>query len=378
MKTLNKTQQAIGNKEMLLRNAIGKWAIVYCLLLILATSCKQEDQSTNETYTDNDKTQRVEVVYPQQRSFTAEVSITGTALPNQIVTLFAMESGMLMQMRKDIGDRVTEGEVIARLENPKLYQQKVKWEAEAKAKKAQYERLNSIYEKTPALTNIQKVEDAEADYLSAKANLAAANNRIGFLTVKAPFSGIVTKRMVDKGAMIQSGLKAGNTQAIVEVQEINPIRLTIPAPETDAVGITEGMEATISIPELSGKTFNATVSRISNALDQQSKTMQVEIDLGNPDGSIISGMYAKALLEIKSSADILSLPQIAKISHKNEDYFLLVEDGKVKRLKLVKGLSNQDYFEVLNTEISAKSQVIVRGKSLVKPGQKVEAVLKNR
>jgi len=236
--------------------------------------------------------------------------------------------------------------------------------------------LSSVYEKTPALTNIQMVENAEAEYLSAKANLDAVNNRIGFLTIKAPFSGIITKRFVDKGAMIQSGLSQSNPQALFELQEISPIRLTIPVPESDAVGIQKGMDVEVTLPELSGNSFMAKVSRTSSVLDPMSKTMQVEIDLPNPDGKILSGMYAKALLQINSRENILSLPMITKVSHKNEDYVLAVVDGVVKRLPVKIGLSNQDYFEVLNDEITAETQVIIKGKSLVKPEQIVEPILK--
>jgi len=348
---------------------------VFAVLLTTLISCNNQEKETQQTAT-NDKIQKVEVVKPQNRSFIAEVLITGTARPNQITTLYAMESGMLMQMRKDIGDRVKQGEILAVLENPELLQQQMKWQAETKAKKSNYERLNSVYEKTPALTNIQMVENTEAEYLSAKANLDGVNNRIGFLTIKAPFSGIITKRFVDKGAMIQSGLSQSNPQALFELQEINPIRLTIPVPESDAVGIQKGMDVEVTLPELSGKSFMAKVSRTSNVLDPMSKTMQVEIDLENPDGKILSGMYAKVLMQIESRENILSLPMIAKVSHKNEDYVLAVVDGKVKRLPVKIGLSNQDYFEVLNDEITSETQVIVQGKGLVKPDQIVEPILK--
>ncbi len=345
------------------------------VLLSTLTSCNNQEKETEQT-TANDKIQKVEVVKPEQRSFKAEVLITGTARPNQIVTLYAMESGMLMQMRKDIGDKVKQGETLAVLGNPELQQQQIKWQAETRAKKANYERLNSVYEKTPALTNIQMVENAEAEYLTAKANLDAINSRIGFLIIEAPFSGIITKRLVDKGAMIQSGLSQSNPQALFELQEINPIRLTIPVPESDAVGIQKGMDVEVTMPELSGAAFMAKVSRTSKVLDPMSKTMQVEIDLKNPEGKILSGMYAKALLQIDSRENILSLPVIAKVSYKNEDYVLAVVEGKVKRLPVKIGLSNQDYFEVLNDDISVETKIIVEGKSLVKPEQTVEPILK--
>ena len=352
-----------------------KLIVVFAGLLSTLISCKNQEKETKIIAT-NHKIQKVEVVKPMQRDFKTEVLITGTTHPNQIVILNAMEGGILMQMRKDIGDKVKQGETIALLENPELFQQQIKWQAEIKAKKANYERLNTVYEKTPALTNIQMVENAEAEYLSVKANLDAVNNRIGFLSIEAPFSGIITKRFADKGAMIQSGLNQSNPQALFELQEIDPIRLTIPVPASDAVGVQKGMEVEVTLPELSGISFMAKVSRTSNALDPISKTMQVEIDLKNLDGKILSGMYAKALLQINSRENVLSLPMMAKISHKNEDYVFAVIDGKVKRMLVKIGLSNKDYFEVLNDEITYETQVIVQGKGLVKNEQIVEPVLK--
>jgi len=352
-----------------------KLIAVFAVLLITLISCNNNEQGT-ENNAASEKIQKVAVVNPQLRSFKAAVLITGMAHPNKIVMLYAMEAGMLTQMRKDIGDKVIMGETIAVLENPALQQQQIKWQVETKAKKANYQRLNAIYEKTPALTNIQMLENAEADYLSAKANRDALNNRIGFLNIKSPFSGIITKRFVDKGAMIQSGLNQSNPQALFELQEINPIRITIPVPESDAVGIQKGMEVAVTLPELSGKYFMAKVSRTSNSLDLISKTMKVEIDLQNPAGKIISGMYAKALLQINSRENILSLPLMAKVSYKNEDYVLAVVDGKVTRMPVKIGLSNQDYFEILNDEITSETKLIVQGKGLVKPDQIVESILR--
>lgn len=340
----------------------------------LLTSCNHQENPTIESV----KTQNVEIVNPQNESFTSKILITGTAQPNQIVTLYAMESGVLSLIRKDIGDKVRQGETIAQLENPELIQQQIKLKAKLKAKQSIYERLNLVYKKTPALTNIQMVENAEGNFLAAKANLDAVNNRLGFLTIKAPFSGTITKRFVDKGSLLQNGMSEDNPQAIVEIQDTNPIRLTIPVPESDAVVIKIGMDVQVTFPELLGEIYNAKISRTSGALDPQSKTMQVEIDLDNANGKIITGMYAKVLFQINSRENVLSLPVISKIRYQNEYYVLIVENQKVKRVPIKIGLSNKYYFEILNDEISKDSQVIINGKGLVSIGQIVKPILKQK
>ena len=290
-----------------------KYIVVGLLAAALfISSCSRGQQngsgSTADEVSENNKIQSVEVVNPQQRSFVAEVLITGTARPNQKVTLYAMESGYVQNIFSDIGDMVSKGEVVAELANPELVRQYEQQEAQLKAKKSIYERLKSTREKTPGITPLQLVENAEAEYLSVDASLNAIKDRMNFLSVKAPFTGIITKRLVDHGALVQSGLTEDNPQGIVELQEISPIRLTVPLPESDIAAIEKGMDVTVTFPELPGESFKAKVSRTAEALDPASKTMQVEIDIDNPDGFIKPGMYAKLLCGLADGKAFFPFP----------------------------------------------------------------------
>jgi len=353
-----------------------KQGIFLLLVGFLFAACKNENQAKNNPDKKSDKAQTVAVELPKNRSFTAEILITGTAKPNQVVTIYAMESGVLSRISKDIGDKVSKGETIAVLKNPVLMQQQIKLRAEFQAKKTAYNRLKSVFEKTPALTPIQLVENAEADFLVSKASLNAIENKISFLTIRAPFSGIISKRFVDNGAMLQNGLEESNPKAIVEIQEVNPVRLSLPVPESDAVAIKTGVTVQVTFPELSGEIYKAAISRSSGVLDSGSGTMQVEIDIDNSKGKIITGMYAKVLLRLQSRENILSLPIVAKVNYKNEVFVLVVENNVVKRLPVKIGLSDTDYFEVINAEITSKTQVITNGKGLVNEGQIVTPILK--
>ena len=405
------------NTQSPLRNLLAIFTVL-CLLCVTLFSCGNKKEAKNNNIAEYSKIQAVEVVKPQPRSFKGEILITGTAMPNQKVMIHAMESGYLKSILKDIGDNVRQGDLIAILENPSIAQllsdaqadlqvghaelltiqsEMVAAQADFKVKDALSKRLNEVYEKTPQLTPISEVEKAEGDALIAKAavettkaraltqerkiealqkRVKIAEKRNAMLNIKAPFNGVITQRMVDKGAMIQSGINSADAGAIVEIQDINPIRLTLFVPESDAGAIKKGTEAAITFPELAGQTFKAKVSRTSKALDLASKTMQVEIDIANPDGFIITGMYAKVLMQIDSRDNVLSLPLTAQTMYQDEPFLLLVKNDKVERIPLRKGLSNKDYFEILNSEIKEEAQVIVQGKSLVKPGQIVKPVFK--
>ena len=201
--------------------------ILFANCILGLNSCQQDvNDSDNDIVEKNKKVQNVEVVHPSSRSFEAELIITGTAMPNQIVLLHAMESGYVKSIKKDIGDRVIKGELIALLDNPELFRRNQKLTAQLQAKKAIYERLKKTYDQTPDLTPMQLLEEAKSDYIAAKTELNSIIDRQNFLRVVAPFNGVITKRLVDNGALIQSGITNTNATAIIEVQE-NPRRITI-------------------------------------------------------------------------------------------------------------------------------------------------------
>lgn len=361
-------------KKSIYINQFFALAIIVALTVSCSTNAKQENRDS--TAFDEVKIQTVEVVKPRKRSFAAQRLITGAAQANRKIVLYAMESGYVESMRKDIGDPVNEGEIIAILKNPELIRQLENKQALLGVKKNMYERLKSIYKKTPALTSIHVVESAEANYLSVMADVNIIQERLAFLKVRAPFSGTITQRFIDKGTLVQSGLTQSDPQGIVELQQLNPIRLTIPVPESDLAIIDKGTEVSVTFPELPEALFNTKVSRTSGALDPASRTMQVEIDIDNPEGLIKPGMYAKVEIQINSSESVASLPVTAQLKYQDKNYLYVVTDDKVSRIPLKKGLSNKDYFEVLNIDISEETKVIIRGKNLVKPGQIVAAILK--
>lgn len=355
------------------------YVIGFIVINFALMSCESgqdmSDEGAEKVNSNEIKIQSVEVVNPTERSFVVEILISGTAKPNQSVVVYALESGYVESIYKDIGDNVKKGDVIAELKNPELtrdYQQK---SAYLSSKKSNYERLKSIYDETPSLTPLKMVEDAEAEYLSLTAELNSIQDKLNFLIIKAPFSGKITKRLVDNGALVQSGLTQSNPQGIVELQQINPIRLTIPLPESDIAAIAVGDSVKISFPELPLDAFNVSVSRTSGSLDPASKTMQVEIDINNSSEIIKPGMYAKALLQISSRVGVLSLPVTTQSIEKNMPFISIVNDGVVEQIILRKGLSNKDYFEVLNSEINENSLIINMGKGLVQSGQTVNPVL---
>jgi RND family efflux transporter MFP subunit len=239
---------------------------------------------------------------------------------------------------------------------------------------ANYFRFKKVIAKTPELTTLQEFEKVEATYLMANAKYKATTNRDSLLSIRAPFSGVITTRNVELGALIQSGINNTNAAALFEIMDMEIIRLTIALPETEVDNISKGMQAEISFTELPGEQFSAQVSRMANAIDNRNKTMKVQLDIPNRNGKIKAGMYASVAIQLQSTGNKISLPNEALIAIKSEFFILQVKEGIVKRTLIKKGLSNTQFFEVLSNEINENSKVIVEGKAMVKEGMKVKTV----
>ena len=354
---------------------------ILCLLFIAfgcnsSTEKEGNSEVVESIFQDEINTSSVEVVQPSYHSFISRTVITGVAKAYRKVMVHPMESGYVQSIGKDIGDFVYANDAIAVLYNPELLREAEKLKAELIAKKAVYERLNSIQENTPSLSPVQQLEASKAVYLSTQADLNAINDRISLLTVKAPFTGRITKKMVNVGDLVQSGINNSGTKPLVELQQTHPIRLTVTVPESDASFIKVGLLSQINFPELPNGNYTEKVTRTAKALEASSKTMQVEIDIANKSEAILPGMYAKVTMELSSRDNVLSLPSKTKTMIDDAPHILVVDNGIVEKIALEIGLENANYYEVLNSNINDSTLIISRGKSLVKTGNKVYPVLK--
>ncbi len=311
------------------------------------------------------------VGHPEAHAFGATLQLSGTAEPNQTVRLYAMTSGFLQELKADIGDFVKAGQVLAVLEKPDLESDKAMLAAELMGKKSIYLRLKKIVEKTPQLTTLADVDRARADYESTKARLEGVVTRIGFLTVRAPFSGVITRRHADKGAAIQSGLSETDAMPLFDLQDIRTIRLRVDVPETDAARIDRSAKAKILFPELPEARFEANISRLAYGLDSATRTMRVEIDIDNEDYRIRSGMYARVEIQTGRRGSVLAVPNEAIGNIKGRSFVYVVNDGIVKKVNVQTGLRDEHATEVLGSSIKASDTIVVRGKELVNDGAAV-------
>jgi len=297
------------------------------------------------------------------------VTLPGSIKANQQVTLYAKVAGYLKSLNVDKGDRITAGQSLGEIEVPELLADLTKYKAEWDIADLDYGRVLMAHEKSPDLIMLQSVDAAKAKALIAKANLERTQTLLSYANITAPFSGIVTARFVDPGAFIPSatsGSAAGNA-AIVTLMDFNTVRAQVAVPEMEAALVRTGQPVRVITESLPGRCFDATVTRISYALDDASRTMLVEADLPNADLTLRPGMYATIKIGVEKHSDALLIPVAALVMEKANAFAFVANGGIAKKTPLKLGFNDGTNVEVLSG-LTGTEAVILVGKLTLADG----------
>ena len=347
----------------------------------------------------------------------SSITLSGAFRPYQEVDVHAKVAGYIRSIYVDVGDKVKEGQNLAILEVPELSAQVAGGQADTRrsedairraehdvqraesahtASHAAYARLKQASEARPGLIAEQELDDslahdqeAEAQVGSARAALAEAQSQLSvaranldryasleaYSRITAPFGGVVTKRYADTGALIQAGT-ASDTQSmpVVRLAEWSRLRLVVPVPESAVPDLRLGQAIDVVVPAL-GRTIKGKVARFADALNEETRTMHTEIDVENPDGTLVEGMYAETTLVLHQKDSVLTVPiQAVKRNGTNGSVFVVDKSGAVGQRAITLGVDSEARIEVLSG-LSDGDQVIVGNLNAVQAGQHVRSKL---
>jgi len=238
------------------------------------------------------------------------VTLPGTLQGVIESTVYARSSGYVLRWTKDIGASVKKGELLAEIAAPEIDQQlrqaeavRTQIAASGVLARTTAERWQSLRDKD-AVTQ-QDLDERLSAYQQSRADLAAADANVsrlrslqGFNRVVAPFDGVLTRRNVDVGDLVNAG-NGGAGQALFSVAQIDPLRLYIFVPQVYADQVKVGDAVTVSLAERAEAQYQGTIERTARAIDPATRTLQVEIRVPNPNGALLAGAYVQALLPIK-------------------------------------------------------------------------------
>jgi RND family efflux transporter MFP subunit len=383
--------------------------LVCCLLF--TAGCHDDRQQSKP-----DAAPAAPVVMVQRGQLANTLQVAGEFIPYQEVELHAKVAGYIKRINVDIGDRVKAGQVLATLDIPELEaqvqgatagvrqtrEQITRAKSEVQQAQANYDALHSESQRLqqaakaqPGLIAEQELDDARAKDQSAaaqvdaaKSGLSAIEQQLGvsqadqlhytsladYSRITAPFTGVVTWRYADTGALIQAGTSNSGSMPVVKLAEIDKLRLRLPVPEALTPFVHVGDTAQIVVQALN-KTFSGTVTRDTDALDPSTRTMQVEIDVPNQEGQLQPGMYAQVTLNIERAGNALVVPvQAVDESGSQPTVMLLDSSNHVQKRVVQLGISTANRLEILSG-LQAGDRVIATNLASYQPGELVQPKL---
>ena len=282
--------------------------------------------------------------------------LPGNLQPYSKATIYARVNGYLKSWNKDIGASVKTGEVLASIEAPDLDQQLAQARATLASAKANYDIAAVTAERTTTLvqkqvTSQQIGDQTAADAEAKKAIMEAGAAYVGqleamesFKQITAPFDGVVTARNTDIGALINSG-SAG--QPLFEVVDLHRVRIYVQVPQAFTADLRPGLKATFEMPQYPGRKFDATLVTTSNAVNEASRSMLVELQADNPEGKLFGGIYCRVDFQIPGDPNMLRMPATALLPvNRGVQVAVLGDDNKVMLKSIQLGRDFGDAVEV--------------------------------
>jgi RND family efflux transporter MFP subunit len=341
------------------------------------------------------------------------LTISGAFKPFQDVDVHAKVAGYIRKIFVDVGDHVREGQTLAELEIPELAAQLSGADAAARAAQQQirraegelqraqsthmaahaaYARLKQAADSRAGLVAQQEVDDSqakdlgtEAQVASAEAELAGAKQQLemaeanqkqytalqGYARISAPFAGVITNRFADTGTLVAAGTSS-STQAIpvVRLAQVSKLRLVLAIPESAAGQIRLGDAVKVRVDALQ-RDFEGKVARFAAALDQQTRTMETEIDFENGDGRLLPGMYTETKLVLRGKKNVLAVP-LEAVSRNGGDATVLALNAQntIEEKHVALGMEDGTRVEILSG-VSEGERVIVGNRSQFRAGDRV-------
>ena len=313
----------------------------------------------------------------------AEVTYAAEFRPYVEAELNAKVSGYLSRMTVDFGDKVKAGQLLATIEVPELQAQFVN--AQAVEQKAEadftnasliYTRLKAVNQSHPNLVAQQDLDTAEANDHATAAAIAAARadvekyqTLVSYTNITAPFDGIVTRRYMDPGQLIQAGTAAG--RPLVRVSDNYRLRLDFPVSVDNVKDVQRGDPVTVKVESLNNKALDGNITRFTQDVDDTTRTMLTEIEVPNPGLELKPGMYATVVLRVAKRPGALAVPVEAVSGGKTPMVLLVTREHQIEERTIKLGLETPNYYEVLSG-LQEGDLVIIGNRAAYQAGQKVE------
>jgi RND family efflux transporter MFP subunit len=350
----------------------------------------QTDQAAGESAT-------VDVVHVKPAPTSLPLVLPGETHGWYQSTIYARVNGYVGSWTADIGDKVSKNRVLATIDTPDLdaqleaaRQQRDVAEADVRVAQANADFANTTFQRwndsprgvvAPQETDEKKAafDSAVAELRAAQAKAKAAQSEVDrnkaledYKQVTAPFDGIVTQRRIDIGDLVTAG-STSNTSFLYNIAQTDVIRVFTDVPQDASAQITVGMEARTTSNSFPGRVFPGTVARTARAIDPATRTLKVEVDIPNPDSTLMPGMYVQVDFQIKRNS-LLEVPASAMLFRSSGPQVAVVdEEGTVNFRDVTISVDNGDVVDI-GSGLYTDDRVALNLSSQIADGEHVNVV----
>ena len=348
-----------------------------CALLV--AGCGQSQATADQSNSSADAVTDVTVVPAMSAVLSTQVALPGQFVPFESVDLYPKVQAFIETITVDRGAHVRTGQVLVRLSAPEiaaLQAQAAAGYRAASAKlasdRATYERLATAA-KTPGIVAENDVDVARqlaaasaGQAQSAAAAVRSARDMAGYLTIRAPFDGVITARNLHPGA-----IAAASGVPILQLAKADRLRLTVAVPANDIQGAAVGQPITFTTPSAPGRTFTATIARMAQAVDPRTRTMMVEADVAGT-GELTAGSFVSVNWPITRSYPTLRVPPSAIANDQQRQFVIKVTGGTARWVDVTTGLNDKGLVEVFG-DLQPGDLIAEHGTDAIRDGARVRA-----
>jgi len=359
-------------------------AVVLLLVILGAFTLLQRKAEYRTLANETEKlaVQTVGVIHPSPELGREDLVLPGTMEAFVEAPIYARTNGYLKKWYHDIGSRVAKGEILADIDTPEVDQQLSQLRADlatAQANAHLSEITSARYAellKTDGVSK-QEVDNAAGDLAakkaivqSAEANVRRLEEMKSFQHVYAPFAGVITRRNVDTGTLINAG-NTGSSQQLFYLAQMSPLRVYVRVPETYANAIRAGLGAYLELTQYPSQKFEGKVARTSEAIDPGTRTLLAEVDVPNRDSALLPGGYAQVHLQVKVTGARLTVPVNALLFRSEGLRAVVVDaDHKAHLRRLTVGRDYGTALEILQG-LDASDWIVLNPTDSLEEGQQV-------
>lgn len=370
------------------RLTAGSWigmavvAVIVAAGVFFGISVRHRSERTLEKETAASAIPSVNVVYPIPSTLSSEIALPGNTQAFMDTPIYSRTNGYLKSWYFDIGAHVRKGQLMAQIETPEVDQQLQVAQADLKSAQANLDLANTTSARYQNLLKTNSVSKQETDVAvsdaaakkaavdAAMANVRRLEQLQSFENVYAPFDGIITARNTDVGRLIQAGQNT-TTQELFHLAAIGQLRVYVAVPEAYTAAIKVGSKANLTLDEYPGRVFEGTIARNSNAIDQATRTLNVEVDIDNPKAELLPGAYVFVHFKVPEHAANLMIPSNTLLFRAEGLRVGVVRNGRVQLVPVKIGRDAGASVEIASG-VTPQDAVILDPSDSLASGQEVQ------